>query len=75
MENAELRGSPAGTSRATRCLAAELVIGAATVKTHVANLLGKLGLRDRTQAVVSAYESGARAPGDQAPPNGVAPLC
>ena len=35
-----------------------LCIGNATVKTHVSNILGKLGLRDRAQAVVFAYESG-----------------
>lgn len=35
-----------------------LFIGAATVKTHVSNVLSKLGVRDRAQAVVFAYESG-----------------
>jgi DNA-binding NarL/FixJ family response regulator len=39
-------------------IAAELVLGEATIKTHVAHLLSKLDLRDRTQAVVYAYESG-----------------
>jgi DNA-binding NarL/FixJ family response regulator len=39
-------------------IAAELFLGVQTIKTHVANLLGKLGARDRTQAVIIAYESG-----------------
>jgi DNA-binding NarL/FixJ family response regulator len=39
-------------------IAAELVLSVETVKTHVSNVLTKLGARDRTQAVVIAYESG-----------------
>jgi DNA-binding NarL/FixJ family response regulator len=39
-------------------IAAELVVGVETVKTHVGNVLSKLGARDRTQAVIAAYESG-----------------
>ncbi|RCG28188.1 DNA-binding response regulator [Sphaerisporangium album] len=41
----------------------ELFVGEATVKTHVARVLMKLGLRDRAQAVVFAYESGVVRPG------------
>jgi DNA-binding NarL/FixJ family response regulator len=39
-------------------IAAELYLGLQTVKTHVSSLLRKLGARDRTQAVITAYESG-----------------
>ncbi|MEO1057355.1 MAG: response regulator transcription factor [Actinomycetota bacterium] len=45
-------------------IAAELILGEATIKTHVGHILAKLAARDRVQAVVAAYESGLVVPGD-----------
>jgi DNA-binding NarL/FixJ family response regulator len=43
-------------------IAKELYLSSTTVKTHVSHILTKLGVRDRVQAVVEAYDSGIVAP-------------
>lgn len=55
-EEAVLRLIAQGMSNAE--IAGELFLGVETVKTHVRNVLAKLGARDRVQAVIAAYESG-----------------
>ncbi len=53
-------------------IAGRLVVGVETVKTHVGNVLAKLGARDRTQAVIAAYESGFVVPTAASVDDGVA---
>lgn len=51
-------------------LAVELMVSEHTVKSHVGNVLSKLGLRDRIQAVICAYETGLIAAGSAVSPSG-----
>lgn len=62
-EREVLKLVPRGLSNAE--IAVELVVGDATVKTHVARILQKLDLCDRVQVIVLAYETGVVLPGSR----------
>lgn len=64
-ETEVLRAMAQGLSNAE--IATQLFVGETTVKTHVGRVLMKLGVRDRVQAVVAAYESGLIRPGQGSP--------
>jgi DNA-binding NarL/FixJ family response regulator len=70
-ERQVFRGLARGRSNAE--IARELYLGETTVKTHVASVLAKLGVRDRIQAVVFAYEHGVVLPGESSVQDGDPP--
>jgi DNA-binding NarL/FixJ family response regulator len=59
-----------GRGRSNAEIAAELFVGEGTVKTHVARILAKLGVRDRLQAAVFAHDAGVMEPGSSGRPAG-----